>query len=66
MHKYFISITYNHKRKTKFANFVLECNNAIINCSGLNDMQQWVYDAQKWIEKTYKLKNVVIINFIPL
>ena len=66
MYKYFVA--YNHFTNDSFGtgNIILETSTKITYYADINNLQSWINSAQKWIEKNYNLKGVVIINFIQI
>ena len=64
MHRYFISFRFIDGKKTGFGNVVLETNHKISDFHNVDDMQQWVNDAQKWIENNTNVEAAIVLNFI--
>jgi len=64
MYRYFVSFKFVTGKKTGVGNVVLESNHKISDFNNVDNMQQWVDDAQKWIENKINAETVIIINFI--
>lgn len=59
MYKYFISFTCIGGT----GNVVIEANHKISDFDNIDDMQEWINSAQRWIEDNADVKNVTIVNF---
>lgn len=64
MYKYFVSFKYANGQEAGYGNVVLESNSKISDFDNINNMQNWINDAQKWIENNANFKKVIILNFI--
>ena len=67
MYKYFISFSCATNDGTGFGNTVVESNVRISDFESLDEMQKWINDVHNWIAKQNgKVKNVIVLNFVPL
>lgn len=67
MYSYFIVFSHMTDNSIGFGNVIVESNVKITDFESIDEMQKWIIDVQKWIEKKNGyIENVIVLNFIPL